>query len=185
MKSHFPSFPEFMRLAALALGISLQVHAIAGPEQPGARMAPAAEPSLPPPDGVTELKFRDFFEMPVGPRGLEMKQKLLALDGKRVRMLGYMVHQEEPHPGFFLLAPVPVSVAEASDGMADDLPPATLFVHLPAGQEQAVAPYQSGLLHVTGILGVGSREEADGRISLARLQLDAPVSDADSGQLSK
>lgn len=173
MKNFFPSFPELIRLCAFALGIGLQVHAIAGPQEPGPSAAIADESALPPlPEGVTNLKFRDFFEMPVGPRGLVMTPKLLALDGQRVRILGYMARQEEPHPGFFLLAPVPVGVAEASDGMADDLPASTLFVHLPPRHAREVAPYRPGLVLVTGVLSVGNREEADGRISIARLQLD-------------
>src|SRR5689334_5693118 len=40
---------------------------------------------LPPlPAGVTELKFGEFFVRPVGPRGLELTDKLLGLDGQRV-----------------------------------------------------------------------------------------------------
>lgn len=167
MKNVFVNFPEFIRLSALALGFSLQMQVYAGNEQ----TAPAA--ALP--ADIVELKFRDFFVMPVGPRGLEMNPKLLALDGRRVRIVGYMAQQEEPHPGFFILAPVPVNVAEASDGMADDLPPATLVVHLPAAQAHTVAKHQPGLLAVTGTLSVGNREEADGRISMVRLQLDEPA----------
>ena len=112
--------------------------------------------------------------MPVGPRGLEMTTKLLALDGRRVRIVGYMAQQEDPRPGFFMLAPVPVNVAETSSGMADDLPRATLFVHLPPSQANNIASHQSGLLVLTGTLSVGNREEGDGRISMVRLQLDAP-----------
>jgi hypothetical protein len=169
MKNVFLNFPEFIRLGALALGLSIQMHVFAGTED----NAPISTlPFLP--GDIAELKFRDFFVMPVGPRGLEMTPKLLALDGRRVRILGYMAQQDEPHPGFFMLTPVPVNVAEACDGMADDLPPSTLFVHLPPAQANRVASYQSGLLVLTGTLSVGNREEGDGRISMVRLQLDAP-----------
>lgn len=169
MKNVFLSFPEFIRLGALALGLSVQMHAFAGTEH----SAPAsALPALP--ADVAELKFKDFFTMPVGPRGLEMTPKLLALHGKRVRILGYMAQQEDPHPGFLMLTPVPVNLAEASEGMADDLPPATLFVHLPPSQANNVASHRPGLLVLTGTLSVGNHEEGDGRISVVRLQLDAP-----------
>jgi hypothetical protein len=73
-------------------------------------------------------------------------------------------------------------VAEKEDGMADDLPPATLFVHLPPAQAGVVPPYQHGLLLLTGTLSVGNREEADGRVSIVRLQLDVPT---DAAQLSQ
>ena len=170
MKNIFVGFPEFIRLSALALGLSIPMYVVAGNEQ----TLTVQSATLPVPAGdIAELKFREFFAMPVGPRGLELTPKLLALDGRRVRIIGYMAQQEEPHPGFFMLTPVPVNVAEASDGMADDLPPATLFVHLPPAQANVVARYQAGLLVLTGTLEVGTREEADGRISLVRMQLDA------------
>jgi hypothetical protein len=50
-------------------------------------------------------------------------------------------------------------------------------VHLPPAQAQKIASHQSGLLVLTGTLGVGSQEEGDGRISIVRLQLDAPSDD--------
>jgi hypothetical protein len=178
MKNVFLSFPEFIRLGALALGLSVQMHVFAGTEQ---NTPTSTLPSLP--ADIADLKFRDFFVMPVGPRGLEMTPKLLALDGRRVRILGYMAQQEDPYPGFFMLTPMPLKVAEASDGMADDLPPATLFVHLPPFQANNVASHLSGLLVLTGTLSVGNREEGDGRISMMRLQLDAPSDDR--AQLSR
>jgi hypothetical protein len=111
--------------------------------------------------------------MPLGPRGPEMTPKLLALDGRRVRILGYMAQQKESRPGVFMLNPVPLNTDEASDATADDLLQATLFVHLPPAQANLVASYRTGLLLLTGTLGVGHREESDGHLSLVRLQLDA------------
>jgi hypothetical protein len=174
MKSVFPSFPDFIRLGALALGLSVQAQVFAGAEQ-GQNSTTSTLPSLP--ADMVELQFRDFFVVPTGPRGLEMTPQLLALDARRVRILGYMAQQEDPHPGFFMLMPVPVNVAETSDGMADDLPPATLFVHLPPSQATTVVSHQAGLLVLAGTLSIGNREEGDGRISMVRLQLDAPCDD--------
>lgn len=136
---------------------------------------------LPPPTADTaELKFRDFYRMPVGPRGLEPTDKLLALDGKRVRIVGYMAQRELPTAGAFILAPVPVEMAEDEDGPADDLPPAILFVHLDnlPGAATKLVPYMPGLLQFTGTLSVGAKEEADTRISNVRLLLDAPSTQA-------
>jgi hypothetical protein len=50
---------------------------------------------LPPlPDGVEELKFSDFYKLPVGPRGLEPSAKLLAMNGKKVRLSGFFVFED-------------------------------------------------------------------------------------------
>ncbi len=125
----------------------------------------------PPPAGVSDLKFREFFKLPVGPRGLEPTEKLLGLNGKRVRLLGYMVNAEEPSPGPFILAPMALSLAEKEDGPADDIPATVVFVHIKQG-EGRVVPHIPGLLKLTGMLSVGSQEEPDGRVSVVRLQLD-------------
>jgi len=123
--------------------------------------------------GVSELKFSDFFVRPVGERGLEVTDRLRQLDGQRVRMLGYMVHQEEPPPGMFLFSPLPAQVHEHDNGLADDLPPSTVRVLVPTCREQAV-PFVPGLMLLTGTLSVGNHAEVDGRISIARLALDPP-----------
>jgi hypothetical protein len=125
--------------------------------------------------GVADLKFRDFFRLPVGPRGLEPSERLLALDGKRVRLIGYMADREEPAAGFLILAPLPVSIAEVEDGPADDMPASVAYVHLDGFADRTL-PYMPGLLQFTGTLSVGAREEADGRVSTVRLQLDASAS---------
>lgn len=131
---------------------------------------------LPPlPAGVTEIRFRDFYELPIGPRGLKPTEKLLALNGKRVRMLGFMAKQEEPSAGMFILTPVPVAMAEAADGPADDLPATAVFVHWQTDHAEPV-PYTPSPLLLTGTLAVGSEDETDGRVSAVRLLLDVPAS---------
>lgn len=122
--------------------------------------------------GVTELKFSEIFRLPVGRYGLEPSEKLESLDGRRVRMIGYMVHQEDPAPGRLILVPFPLSTAEDSDGMADDLPPSQVFVHLPDGQQTLTLPFVPQLLAVEGQLSIGPEAEPDGRISNVRLILD-------------
>ena len=129
---------------------------------------------LPPlPRDVTEIKFGDFFVRPVGTRGLEVTDKLRQLDGRRVRILGYMVQQEEAPPGRLLLAPVPAQIHEHDNGLADDLPPSLVFVSVPTLPDSPV-PHVPGLMLLTGTLGVGGQAEKDGRISLVRLTLDPP-----------
>ena len=120
--------------------------------------------------GVAELKFSEFFVTPVGPRGLELTDKLKALDGKRVRILGYMVAQEEAPRGSFLLTPVPVQLHDHDSALADDLPATT--VHVSVTGEPAIG-FTRALLLLTGTLSVGNRAERDGRVSIVRLTVEA------------
>jgi len=139
-----------------------------------ARAGEQEKGALPPlPADVTELKFSEFFVMPVGPRGLVLTEKLAGLHSKRVRMLGYMVRQDGGLPGTFLFTAIPVLLHDHDSAHADDLPPATVHVSVPTCRDRAV-PYAPGLMLLTGTLSVGHREEADGRISLVRLALDSP-----------
>jgi len=128
---------------------------------------------LPPlPAGVTELKFSEFFVSPIGDRGLTITDKLRSLDGKRVRMLGYMVQEEKPTPGVFILSPYPAQIHDHDNALAESLPPSAVHVSVPTGRDQPV-PHSTRLLLLTGTLSVGNRTEADGRISMVRLAADA------------
>ena len=84
-------------------------------------------------DEVLDLKFADFFVQPVGPRGLTLTDALRAADGRRVRLVGYMVSQEQPAAGQFMLTARSVRMSEHADGEATDLPPATVQVMLDKG----------------------------------------------------
>jgi hypothetical protein len=121
--------------------------------------------------GWTELNFSQFFVTPVGPAGLVMTDTLRALDGKRVRIAGYIVQQEKSLPGMLLLTPMPVRLHEDHYGLADDLPAST--VHLFSSDNfQGVALSSNKPVVFTGILSLGNREEADGRISVVRVTLN-------------
>lgn len=134
----------------------------------------AAPSTLPPlPRGVLELKFGEFFVTPVGPTGLTFTDKLVHLDGKRVRMTGYMVEQEKSAPGVFLFSPLPIHLHDHDSALADDLPAAVVHVTVPTCRNRQV-PYAPGLILLTGTLSVGPRDETDGRVSLVRLALDPP-----------
>jgi hypothetical protein len=121
---------------------------------------------------ATKLDLKDFFKLPVGALGLEPSSKLLSLKNKRVQISGYMVKEEEPTAGLFMIAQLPVNMAEKEDGPADDMPPATLFVHVPPADKNTVVAYRKGLWELTGTLELGNQEEANGRMSYARLILD-------------
>jgi hypothetical protein len=136
---------------------------------------PVAQKIPPLPAGVTELKFSEFFVSPVGPRGLELTDRLLSLKGKRVRMLGYMVRNERGLPGQFLFAAIPVQLHDHDS--SDDLPPALVHVSVPTVSDKPL-PFAPGLMLLTGTLDVGPREEADGRNSFVRLELDSPPAES-------
>ncbi len=138
-------------------------------------IASAQTPATPttPASAATELRFRDFFRMPIGPRGLELSDTLRRADGQTVTITGYMVQQESPAMGSFMLTPRPVQMSEHADGDADDLPPATVLVELDPTQKDWAVTYVRGLISLTGKLAVGRHEGLDGHISWVRLQLGA------------
>ena len=119
------------------------------------------------------LRMTEFFELPVGPKGLQISQTLREAQGKRVAIEGYVVQQEVAAPGQFLLTPRPVQMSQHADGEADDLPPSTLLVWLPADQQDWMVAYTRGLVEVVGVLDVGRQESKDGRVTWVRLQLDS------------
>jgi hypothetical protein len=125
------------------------------------------------PAGVTEIKFGELIHGRVGDRGLPVSEKAKTLDGKRVRILGHVVRRDDNNSGTFLLAPLPVQLHDEHYGLADDLPPTTVFVSA-ASKSRNVVAYKRGLVLVTGTFSVGNREEADGRISTFRIEADAP-----------
>ena len=125
------------------------------------------------PAGVTEIKFGELIQGHVGDRGLPVSEKAKSLDGKRVRILGHVVRRDDNSSGTFLLAPLPVQLHDEHYGLADDLPPTTVFVSA-APKSKNVVAYKRGLVLVTGVFNVGNREEADGRISTFRIEADAP-----------
>jgi hypothetical protein len=126
----------------------------------------------PPPRGVAELRFGDIYRNPVGPLGLELSERVLALDGSRVRIVGFMVAEEEATPGVFMLSPLPAAIGHDDEGLADDLPPSTVFVHLESAADAEI-PRLPGLIQLQGTLSVGARsEDHSGRISTVRLLLD-------------
>jgi hypothetical protein len=114
-----------------------------------------------------ELRFRDFFSMPIGPEGLQLSDRLRQADGQTVRLVGYMVQQERNQAGSFLLSPRPVQMTE----YANDLPASTVLVQLDATQSDWVVPHVRGLVEISGRLQVGRHEGKDGRISWVRLDL--------------
>lgn len=126
------------------------------------------------PVGVTDIKFHDFFRMPIGKRGLELNEKFLSLNGQRVRILGYMAKAESPTSGMFVLSSLPVELGDEDESLSDDLPANSIFVH--TDPNKFVVPYITGLISLVGTLSIGSQLEPDGHVSMARLTLDQDIS---------
>lgn len=135
---------------------------------PALACAAEATPTGPP----LELKFRDFYQSPIGPAGLQMSAQLRAAHTQRVRLTGYMVAQEEPAAGHFFLTPLPVTMSAHADGEADDLPPSTVLVQMPEPDSALPVLATPGLLQLTGRLQVGRFEMLDGRVVWLRLLLE-------------
>ena len=133
---------------------------------------------LSPQADVADLKFRDFFAMPIGSKGLVPSVRLLGLAGQRVRVIGYMARQDVPSSGIVILAPLPVTLGDEDESFSDDLPATALYVHLAEGDRSRGVPWMPGLLSFTGVLQVGAMSEVDGRMSFVRLQLDPELSHA-------
>lgn len=171
MSSRFFLAGFFVLAAAVA---SAHQHGAAPARLSRAPTAFAVERALPPPPrDVAELRFGDIFKTPVGPLGLEAGERLAALDGKRVRLVGYMVQQEQPGSGAFVLSPLPLTLGSADEGLADEMPPTALLVQLP-DKTAFVPAHMPGLIQVTGRLQVGRVESAaiPGRVFPARVELD-------------
>ena len=134
--------------------------------------------STPMPDRTADLKFNDIFRQPVGPRGLVPTGSFLALDGKRVRMVGYMIALTPPTADAFMFAPLPAAVATHDEGLADDIPATSIYVRLPrfaatSGTAEPGIPQVQGLLVISGTLIVGTYTDAiTGRVFPASLELD-------------
>lgn len=177
---------SFLSLARVALAETVEVQS----QPPATRRRPIAEmpapatkevrkEALPPlvtsPDGIPELTFRDLFRASSGAGGLEVTERALALAGKTVRLRGYMVRQSQPIPWAFILSPVPQSLHEREYGECDDLPVTAIHVFLPRSSPPIPSRF-NGMVAVTGVLELGGREEADGRVSPARIRITGPVS---------
>lgn len=160
---------------------------LAGPAAPAAGPADSLPPPPalavqgalpPPPSGVADLRFGEMFRRPVGPRGLEPSDRLLALAGRTVRLVGYMAAAELPMAGRLILSPLPTQLGDEDEHLADDLPPQAVFVHLSGDAAARTLPHYRGLITLQGRLAVGPLEEPDGHVSSVRLLLDDAASRA-------
>jgi hypothetical protein len=143
-------------------------------------------PALSSPIPATTITFREFFEP--SPRELKPSRKLLSLDGKRIRIVGYMArlaHQQDHHaehrapstasgastehgsspellPDGFYLCPRPTDVAEGGGGTGD-LPPNAVRVVVPHLKGRMLS-FTTRPIEVVGRLELGPKGEANGQV---------------------
>jgi hypothetical protein len=117
------------------------------------------------------LELRAFFKMPIGPKGLELSEKVLNASGQKVQLTGYMVKNELPMPGVFILSPRPIQLSEHADGDANDLPASVCWVYLDDRQKNWIVPYVSGLLTFEGLFTFKRIEASDGSVAWFHLYL--------------
>ncbi len=139
---------------AAAHGVSEPAPAVAPGDVP--RQVALRGPLGKPARDVAELRFEEIHARPFGPRGLEFSEKATGLDGRRVRIVGYMLNQSPPAEDGLFLSPVPATVGAQDEGLADDVPASALFVRLPdAALERASrhwVPHLPGPLVFEGTL---------------------------------
>jgi hypothetical protein len=119
------------------------------------------------------LDFGDFYRRPVGPRGLEPTPKLMALSGSAVEIAGFVVRPaDSAEPGATpILAPLPVTLGDEDEALADDLPAAVVYLHGADAGTRAALRECRGRVSVAGELQTGARREDDGRHSFVRLRV--------------
>jgi hypothetical protein len=119
----------------------------------------------------TALELQSFFKLPMGPKGMEVTDKVKQASGQKVRMTGFMVKNELPTQGAFMLAPRPVQMSEHADGDANDLPASVCWVYLDGPQKNWSVPYIPGPVTVEGIFTFKRLEAIDGSVAWFHLQL--------------
>lgn len=129
-----------------------------------------AQVEAPLPESVAALRFQDFFVPVVGDRGLEYSGRMRALDGRRVRITGFLVRDTRRHAGSAMLAPWPTRIENDGYCYSEDYPPATLHLQL-EGADAPPIPYRPGPVTVIGTLSVAPQPAADGRNAVALLRV--------------
>jgi len=119
----------------------------------------------------TALELQSLFKLPVGPKGMEVTDKVMQASGHRVRITGFMVKSELPTPGAFMLAPRPVQMSEHADGDANDLPASVCWIYLDSTQKNWLVPHIPGPVTVEGLFSFKRFEAADGSVGWFHLQL--------------
>lgn len=115
---------------------------------------------------TAELRFDELYGS-VGVLGMEFSAKVRALEGKRVRIRGFMAPPLKADAVFFVLTAAPVSLCPFCNSEADW--PADIVVAYLAEGERFVQ--NNELIEAVGVLEAGSATDPDtGFVSLLRLR---------------
>jgi hypothetical protein len=112
------------------------------------------------------------------PAGNRIAPEVEALAGHRVRLVGFMVHMEEPPRAAFYVTTRPID-ADESGGGTGDLPPGAARVEVPWLEGEV--PFVRGPIEVVGVLQVERAEDDAGRVSWIRVVMEAPPSARTTG----
>jgi len=189
------SLPMLLTLLTLLAVMPARAAAENGPQSVTPR--PIASTSTATPAEV--LSFQEFFQTPIGPRGLALSDKTRSLQDQFVTLTGYRVKTDVPTLGWFLLAPLPNQVSPEEDGEANDLPANTVLVTLapsspsplslpsplshPSQKGLSVLPMpmptpmngDSGRMTLKGRFHWGAERAPDGQTYWFSLQLNEPL----------
>jgi hypothetical protein len=112
-----------------------------------------------------KVRFEEMYKAS-GVLGLELSDKLVALNGKPVEILGFMAPPLKAEAGFFVLTREPVSLCPFCDSEAD-WPSDIIIVYLREGVRFSQT---NRAISVSGTLEVGSKlDPKTGFVSLVRL----------------
>jgi hypothetical protein len=120
---------------------------------------------------AASMRWNDLFETTSG--RVALSARLRSLEGKSVRIIGYMAQLEDAPRGAFYLASRPVSGDESGGGTAD-LPPDAIRVTVRSMAGSEVG-HVAGPIEVTGVLHLGAEVDEDGRVSRIRIVLAGPT----------
>ncbi len=120
-----------------------------------------------------DLSFDELYGK-VGVLGLEFSRKVLELDGRRVRMEGFMAPPLKAEAGFFVLGKAPMAICPFCSSDAD-WPDDIVVVYL---KQKQTFEHNNGMIAVEGVLEHGSWTDPEtGFVSLLRIR-DATFEDA-------
>jgi hypothetical protein len=124
-----------------------------------------ALPCVPPARAGERVRFEEMYKAS-GVLGLELSDKLVALDGKPVEISGFMAPPLKAEAGFFVLTREPVSLCPFCDSEAD-WPSDIVVVFLREGVRFSQT---NRAISVSGTLEIGSKlDPKTGFVSLVRL----------------
>ena len=122
----------------------------------------------------SEFSVDEVYVMPAGPKGLVFTSKTQGLNGKKVRMEGFMVKHYHDDPAIFLFTAVPTVHNQVEYMLADSLP--TSLMHVIMDVRAGDAPvWKPQRITVMGTLETGAHQEVDGRVSHIRLRCEHVV----------